>query len=484
LATAAHFTQGELGLDDASTFFVALRPLRDIAALAIAFHSQPPLFYWALHAWVGLGDTEAVLRALPLLFMVGAAVTLFTTAWLSPAARVVAGALLLLTPYSEYLTGALRPYALSVWLSLWSSLLFIPLVTGARRHPMAYLSYTVVTVCLAYTTSMASWVLCAHGVCAIAGLAMAAPRGGARHAFADRTGLWLSLAAIAVLYLPYVIGVWRLQGALGHPSLAASLAAAANPRYFVSGPLYLLSMPAGLGYLALAAVAAALWSGVSRRDPVVGVLATMVLLQIAMTHGFLEGRSGFSFRYLAPAYPALCLLAGVGVDRMAARVRAADLGLRVFAAGALAASIVVFARAPHAPPVGAWRQVAADLRRLGGTKFVFFDTGWDAQRLQYEVRHDADVRVLSDPGTGWDSGGRIMTPAYVTGAIDRYTGSATMFFYQFDPVIRADVFDRAFAPAMARHGCTRVYQREVPTYERSLPGDGGALLYGYACHGA
>jgi hypothetical protein len=471
-------------LDDASTFFVALRPLRDIPAVAMTFHSQPPLFYWALHAWLGLGDTEPVLRALPLLFMIGAAVTLFTAAWLSPVIRVVAGALLLLTPYSEYLTGALRPYALSVWFSLWSSLLFIPLLTGARRHPSTYLGYTIVTGCLAYTTAMASWVLFAQGVCAVAGLALAVPRRGARPALADHAGLFLSLAAIALLYLPYVIGVWRLQGRLGHPSLAASVAAAVNPRYFVSGPVYLLSMPGGLGYLAVAAIAVALWSGVTRRDPLVGVLATLVLLQIAMTHGFLEGRSPFGFRYLAPAYPALCVLAGVGVDRMAARVRSADLALTVFAASVLAASIATFARAPHAPPVGAWRQVAADLRLLAGAKFVFFDTGWDAQRLQYEVRHDPDVRVLSDAGSGWDTGGRTMTPAYVTDAIDRYTGSATMFFYQFDPVTRADVFDRAFAPAMARHRCARVYQREVPTYERSLPGDGGAQLYGYACHGA
>ena len=67
LTTASHFTLGELGLDDASTFFVALRPARDVVAVAMAFHSQPPLFYLALHAWLRLGDSEPVLRTLPLL---------------------------------------------------------------------------------------------------------------------------------------------------------------------------------------------------------------------------------------------------------------------------------------------------------------------------------------------------------------------------------------------------------------------------------
>src|SRR5437016_2039943 len=66
LLTASHFTIGELFLDDASTFFVARRPLRDIPAIARTFHAQPPLFYLALHEWLRIGDTEAVLRVLPL----------------------------------------------------------------------------------------------------------------------------------------------------------------------------------------------------------------------------------------------------------------------------------------------------------------------------------------------------------------------------------------------------------------------------------
>ena len=76
-----------------------------------------------------------------------------------------------------------------------------------------------------------------------------------------------------------------------------------------------------------------------------------------------------------------------------------------------------------------------------------------------------------------------MTPAYVAGVVDRHAAPGTMFFYQFDPVAGAGVFTGAFAPAMARHGCARVYQREVPTYARAVAGDGGALLYGYLCHG-
>ena len=483
LTTASHFTQGELSLDDASTFFVAVRPLVDIPAVAISFHSQPPLFYFALHAWSRIGDTEAALRALPMIFMVCAAVTLLCTRWLPRLTRAVATALLLLTPYSGFLTSALRPYSLSVWLSLWSCLLFMALLLGLRRRAVSYAGYVVVTALMAYSVAMTSWILLAQGLCAVAVYGVAAGREGLRRALVQQAGLFLSLAAVAMIYLPYVIAVWRVQGHLAHPAIAATLAATTNPRYFVSGPMYLLAMPGGLGYLALAAAAFAMWSGVRRHDPATGVLTAIVLLQIALTHGFLEGRSPFGFRYLAPAYPALCLLAGLGAGRVFSRVRAAGIGVTACAAGVLVAALVAFVRTPHAPPAGLWRQVRADLLRLPGTKMVFFDIGWDAQRLQYEVRDDPDVRIMSDAGSGWDTGGRMMTAEYVARTIDRNVGPGTMFFYEFDPVINTRAFDEAFAPGMLRHRCVRVYQRDVPTYARASPGDAGALLYGYACHG-
>ena len=481
-ATASRFTQGGLALDDASTFLVALRPLVDIPALAVSFQAQPPLFYLALHAWLRLGDSEPVLRVLPLIFMLAAAATLLATRWLTPLTRVVAVALLLMTPFSAYLTTALRPYSLSAWLSLWSCLLLVRLLRrdDPRAAPAAL--YAIVTVCMAYSVAMTSWTLLAQGICLSIAVAAAAARQGVRRALAQHARLLVSLSLVAALYLPYVIAVWRLQGALGAPSLTASLGAALNPRYFVSGPVYLLTLPVGLGYVALAAAAYAAWSGAVRRDTLVGVLVTIVVVQISLTHGFLEGRSGFSFRYLAPAYPALCLLAGLGIDRLLSRVRMASAGVAVCAGCLFIAAAAAFVRAPQ-PPVGTWRHVRADLQRLPGTKLVFFDVGWDAMRLQYEVRHDSDVRIMSDAGTGWNTGGRSMTPEYVTRAVDQHAGPGRMFFYEFDPVSDRRVFDAAFAPAMQRHRCVRVYQRDVPTYSRNGFGEGGALLYGYACDG-
>jgi hypothetical protein len=336
---------------------------------------------------------------------------------------------------------------------------------------------------MAYTNAMACWVLPAQGLCALAAFALVSARHGPRRAADDFAGLFWALATIAILYVPYVTAGAKLAGKLGHTPVTSIVAAAVNPRYFWSGPAYLLAMPWGLGYLALVVLAVAALSGIARRDPLVGVLVVIIGVQISMTHGFLEGRSSFAFRYLAPAYPALCLLVGLGVERIGQRLKAMNTVMGLGAAVVLAASVVLWARAPRAAPVGAWRQMAEDLRRWTGTKFVFFDTGWDALRLQYEVRHDPTVRVMSDPGTGWDAGGRPMTTAYVQAVVDRYAVPGTLFFYQFDPVTSARVYDQAFAPAMNRRGCARVYRRDVPTYQRSVEGGAGALAVGYACGG-
>ncbi len=484
LITFSHFTLGELSMDDAATFSVALHPLRDLAMLPVHSQGQPPLFFVALHGWLRIGDTEPVLRALPLVFMACAALTLLSMSWLTPTTRVVSVSVLLLSGFSQYLTPALRPYSLAVWFSLWSCLLFSSLLREPRRGAIAYVWYVVATLLLAYSLTLAVWTLLAQGLCAVAAVVIAAVRTDRRRAIQRYGALLLSLAVVAALYLPHAIGFLRFQSALARPALWVTLATIVNPRYYVSGPVYLLAMPGRLGYLALALAVFGVWGGARDRDPLVGVLVTVIVIQIAATHGLLAGRYGFAFRYLTPAYPALCLLAGIGADRWLSHRRHVDLVLAACAACVLAAAIVSFARAPHTAPTGSWRAVAAEFRRMPGTKLVFFDIGWDSQRLTYEVRHDPDVRMMADVGSGWDSFGRIMTSQYVARTIDREAGPGMMFFYHLDAVQGSKVFDEAFVPGMLRHRCARVYRREVPTYVRDDPHDAGGLLYGYSCSGA
>lgn len=467
---------GELSLDEASTFFVAARPFRDVLTLPISFHAQPPLYYLALHEWLRVGDSEPWLRLLSLLFMLGAAVTLLRASWLSPEARLITLGVLLLSDYGLYLTGVVRPYALVAWLSLWSCLLFCAILIHGHRSTRAYAAYIIVTSLMAYSLAMGSWLLLSEGVCLLVAIGLAWRRGGAKHARRQHGGLLLALASVGLVYLPYVVAVSRLHGALGHPSFGASLGAALNPRYYVSGPLYLLAMPFRLGLVAAAFTAYGVWTGLRRRDALIGVLLGIVAIQVAMTHGFLEGRSPFAFRYLAPAYPAVCLLAGIGAGRWLETTRRARQVVAACAACVLAAAGVAAARAPQQAPGGVWRQVRGDLALFSGPKVVFFEIGWDGQPLQYEARHDPALRVMTNPGPGWGTGGQTMTPEYVSGVIAREARSPAAFFYHVDPLAHGAAFETAFVPAMARRGCARVY-------ERALPHDGGAVLYGYVCHG-
>jgi len=484
LITVSHFTIGELSVDDAATFFVAVHPWRDLLALPVMSQGQPPLFFLALHGWLRFGDTEPVLRVLPLVFMACAALTLLAMSWLTPATRLVSAGVLLLTGFSQYLTPTLRPYSLSVWLSLWSCLQFSWLLRDPRRRVSSYAWYIVATLLLAYSLTLAVWALLAQGLCALAAVAVDAIRSNLRQAVERYAALLVSLTIVAALYLPHAIAFLGFQAALERPTLWVTLAAIVNPRYYVSGPVYLLAMPARLGYLAVLLALAGVWRGVRDRDPLVGVLVMVIAVQIAAAHGFLAGRYGFSFRYLTPAYPALCLLAGLGADRLLSGFRRADLVLAACAACVLAAAAVTFARAPRGTPVGPWRQVADELQRMPGAKIVFFDVGWDAQPLRYETRHDASVSLRTYDGPGWNTFGRKLTADYVAQTVDRDAASPATLLYQMDPVVGSAVFEQAFVPGMARHRCTRAFQRPVPTYVRDDAEGTGGVLYGYRCPGS
>jgi hypothetical protein len=430
--------------------------------------------YLALHEWLRGGDSEPWLRLLSTVIMLAAAGTLLAATWLSLTTRVIALGVLLLSDFGLYLAGFIRPYALVTWLALGSSLLFCAILITGTRTRRVYAAYLAVTALMAYALAMASGLLLAQGVCLLAAIGLAWRRNGAAHAWRQHGGLLLAFAVVGLVYLPYVVAVSGLHARVGHPSIGGSLRAAFNPRYFVSGPRYLLAMPFRFGLVAAAAALYAAWTGVRRRDALVGVLLAMVAIQIAMMHGFLEGRSPFGFRYLAPAYPAACLLAGIGAARWLEVTGWAREVAAACAVAALAASVT--AALPLRPtPEGSWRQVRRDLLAMPGTKIVFFEVGWSAQPFQYEMRGDPAVRVMANPGVGWGSGGQNMTPEYVGAVVAREARAPVTFLYEVDPSAPGTVFDAAFVPAMTRLGCTRVYDRAVQ--------ESPERFVGYTCHG-
>src|SRR6185503_2159348 len=101
----------------------------------------------------------------------------------------------------------------------------------------------------------------------------------------------------------------------------------------------------GFGFLAVAAAAYAAWDGVRRRNLLVGFLIFVVAVQISLSHGFLAGRSAFAFRYLAPAFPALCMLVGIGAYALVSHFRLPELTLVGAAAALLIGALVSFPKA-------------------------------------------------------------------------------------------------------------------------------------------
>jgi hypothetical protein len=483
LLVIPHLDKGELDMDEAGTFFVSTQPLHDVLTVPTAFHSQPPLFYLVLGEVARLSDNEPVLRMVPWVFMLalGISVLLFVRE-LSPAGRVAAAAVLLCTDYSRYLALMVRPYSMAVFLAFWSCLLFWRLVSGPASPWKTLTGYAITTVLMVYTVSIAICLVVAEGLVATIVLAVRAKHDGVRPAFLSLLPIIVALLMVALTYLPFALYVWSLRRTIGHASTSHSLHRMVTPRFFVTGPLYLLHAAYGTGFLAAALVVYAAWQGLLRRVGFVAFLMAIVAGQIAFSHGLLAGRTGFAFRYLAPAFPALCLLVGVGAEYLYRNFRRAEQVLVTSAAALALGGAIGFAKTDW-HHVGPWRQLRTDLDKMQGEKIVFFDVGWDGQRLQYETRRDRDITVLRRRGTGWSWGGSVMTPDYITRSVDERRASASAFFYQFDPVSNRSNFDSAFVPAMEKIGCKRTFVREVPTYTRTVADPSkGALVVGYSCN--
>lgn len=491
LIVAAHallivptLTKGELDLDESGTFLVSTRPIADVFTVPTTFHSQPPLFYLALRSVATHADDEPALRIVPWVFLFALAITLLVWAReLSPYARVIAVALLLLGDYGRYIAVEIRPYSMAAFFSCWSCLLFWRI--SRKATPARCIWYVAVTSLMAYTVAVASWIFAAQVLAAAIIVGLDARHSGFRRALVDRRLLLLSLIVACFIYLPYVVTVWRLQRGIGHATAIGTLEAGLNPRYFISGPVYLTRAAYGIGFAALAAAVLAAWEGVRRREGFIGFLILIVAVQISLSHGFLAGRSAFAFRYLAPAFPALCLLVGIGAHASVRNFRTRELLLAGVSVALLLVAIVSFSRDYGRHTAGPWRQVRADLVKLPGNKVVFFDVGWDGERLQYETRRDPSISVMTNPGTGWATGGAYLTQDYVDRIIRDRAPRTSMFFYQFDSVWRRSTFDSAFVPGMQRIGCVRAYQRALPTYTRVIPNAlKGAVLIGYRCNAA
>ena len=126
---------------------------------------QPPLYYYLLHAWIGLvGDDEIPLRGLSVLFGVLTVPLMYAVAWQlfrSRWAGLLAALLVAASPLHVWYSQEVRMYSLLTFLCLLSSY-FLLLAIGAKKtwqNLALWPAYTLTSIAALYTHYFAFFVL-------------------------------------------------------------------------------------------------------------------------------------------------------------------------------------------------------------------------------------------------------------------------------------------------------------------------------------
>jgi uncharacterized membrane protein len=442
----------ELWLDEASTFGVAARGLGRVFTLPVEFHSQPPLYYLLLHFVMKVSSAEWFMRGLSWLFCWLLLVfILYGLRELGRFARLFFALLFVFNDYTHYLAQELRPYALAVVTSFLATILLLRLLGRPARR--GAILYGLAAVGMLYTLAFDVWVFISHGLAVAAVLLHAARRDGITAALRRHVPTLTAVAAVGLLYLPYLILVvhWQLNPG---PGWRAALAQASRAAVYTEGVRGLLQLQFPLLQAVYALIALAAADRLARRsgEPLLWLL--LVAGHLAFVHGFLLGRTGVQNRYYAPAFPVLLYVIATGLDRLMPRVTRlvwpVTLAALAVTACLLWEPFAAYARAPQ--PRGGWRQIHDRIRALPGRKVIFFDTGYEGQMLEYEARHDRDLAFRTQKGSGWASGGdNHLDPDYVERSLREEEAATSCFLYFVDKGPQSPFFS-TFVPMVQQLG--------------------------------
>ncbi|HWQ14952.1 MAG TPA: glycosyltransferase family 39 protein [Roseiflexaceae bacterium] len=318
-----------LWYDEGLTVALAQRPLAQIARDAAA-DVHPPLYYWALHAWVALfGASEAAARSLSALCgaLTAALTCLIGRRWFGSAAGALSGLAAAVSPFAVHYGQEARMYALAGLLAtlLWLALERWLAATEERgpgtgdRHPGAAWPWLLLYAAAALAALLTHYFMAAFvATAAAAGVATLHRRGWFQ---GGRSPPWSSLVpftlahlALAAAYLPLV---WGSRARLEGWSLAKE----------PTGPLFILSD--ALRVFALGPTAApedwpwlALFGGLllaallrpALRPARVWFAAAWLLVPLAAIVLLSLGQPYYRPRFLLPALPAFHLLLGAGAS--------------------------------------------------------------------------------------------------------------------------------------------------------------------------
>ncbi len=228
-------------LDEATSILIARMDLPSVVAWTAA-DIHPPLYYFALHFWLGLGESEFAVRALSAMFGVWTIVIVYALAraLFDSDVGLLSASLLALSPMHIWYSQEARMYPM---VTAWSLLASHSLVLALRRpaEPTAgrfaalrsrqtryWLGYLLFSVLALYTHYYALFVLLFQNLFILFWLW--------RHRAGSSTDLWrrwlLTELGIAFLFLPWVPVVYRqvsggggswVEKAIGRPTVRALL---------------------------------------------------------------------------------------------------------------------------------------------------------------------------------------------------------------------------------------------------------------------
>ena len=446
---AAKLDHPEFILDEAGTWGVARRSLGTLLTLPTEFHSQPPLYYFVLHFWMQLGSSPWSLRFLSwLCCLLILQFILFYLHELHLGARVFLCLLFIFSDLTHFLATTARPYAMAAFLTLVASVALVRLAEAPSRRRA--IGYALSALAMGYTMAFEVAALLAHGLFAGAVVIVDAGKQGVRAALLRHRQLLLAMAAVVAGYLPYLGMAIHYQYKTNTVRAWDTIVSLGTYTGAVRQHFKLAAEPGMVGLWFLAAMAL-----VGQRSRRVALYPIITVVSIAFVHFFMTGRGGVGvqFKYMTPAFVAMCLLAGYGFQQLAPRV-----GPAVWWVLPLLLAYLAWPRwqdfhltwgLPR--PVGNFELLYKEMARQPGRKLIFFDVGYSGQHLEYEARDDASISVATMPGPGWARGGSArIEPGYVSQTVAS-NAPTTRCFYYFQE-FPDGAYASAFLPAMQRLG--------------------------------
>ena len=450
---------GLVGLDDKSLWLdegysvsYARLGLGDLLDLTAQHQANMSLYYLLLHFWMGLGDSETVIRGLSVLFAVATVPLVYALGrrLFDAPTGLLAALLFAFNSFVVRYAQEARGYMLALFLASATSYLFVRALDDRRRQ--WWVGWGVVGGVSAYAHFFCALVVVAHL------LTLVIVR---RRARSEWRAPAIGLALFAVLIAPLVaFVVWRTEGQISwipDPELADLPGAVAD----LSGGGLVLGLVYGV--LALYAFTG---SRAARRDETEPtwrwLLATWALVPVVVSFAVSFVQPVFLSKYLMVVLPALLLAAARGLATLGPLVARA---VALLAIGVLAiAGLVRWYGEDSREP---WRAVVAHVAeeaRSGDAVILFSSRIWNPVNydLGQELEGYEGAPALVYPDTGWGS----VVPDNTPPLVAEVAGAARAHDRVWLVVGYADGNRASTAAALADHLATHFERMEAKRFKK------------------